>query len=472
MLHSFGLTFINILHALQEMVLDKLGESLKGTLSKIAKAIFVDEKLVNELVKEIQRALLQSDVNVKLVFSLSKQIKERALKEEPPGGISKKEWLIKIVYEELTKFLGEEEGKLDIDAKKKPYKIMLVGLFGNGKTTTAGKLAKYFQKRGHKVALISTDTWRPAAYEQLKQTGQRITVPVFGNPKQKKAEKIYKEFEKELQKFDVVIIDTAGRDALSDELTKELNALHTAIKADQNILVIAADLGQAAEKQAQVFHETCGVNGVIITRLDGTAKGGGALAATSVTGAKVLFIGVGEKIDDLEKFRPKNFVGRLLGMGDLDALLEKAHDAISEEDAQDLGKKMLKGEFNLLDLYEQMAAMRKMGPITKLVEMIPGMGQLKLPKEMLEGQEGKLDNWKVLMQSMTKEELEDPEKVMNPSRIERISKGSGIPIGELKELLKQYRIGKKMMKQFKGGKNLDRVMRQLQSGQMKGMKFR
>jgi len=457
------------------MVLEKLGTSLKNTLAKITSAMFVDEKLVNELVKDIQKALLQADVNVKLVFDLTTRIKERALKEETPGAVSKKEWLVKIVYDELARFLGEEEYQLEL-GKKKPVKIMLVGLFGNGKTTTAGKLAKYFLKRSHKVALMSTDTWRPAAFTQLAQLGKQINVPVFGDPKQKDPVKIYKQSEKEFGKYDVVIIDTAGRDALSDELIEELNKLNKAIQPDQALLVMAADVGQAAQKQAEVFHKTCKVTGVIITKLEGTAKGGGALAACSITGAKVAFIGVGEKIDDLEKFRPKNFVGRMLGMGDIEALLEKAKEAITEEEAHDLGKKLLKGEFNLIDLYDQMEAMSKMGPLSKVMEMIPGMGQIKMPKEMLQVQEAKLKKWKHCMNSMTKAELEDPE-IIDASRIERIAKGSGCSHADVRDLIKQYRQGKKMMKMFKGGtgspKDMEKMMKKFGNlkGGVPGMKF-
>jgi len=458
------------------MVLDKLGSSLKDTLNKITGSLFVDEKLVNELVKDIQRALLQSDCNVKLVFDLTKQIKERALKEQPPGALSKKEWLIKIVYEELVNFLGEEELQLDI--KTKPYKIMLVGLFGNGKTTTAGKLGKYFMKRGHKVALMSTDTWRPAAFTQLQQLGKQINATVFGDPKEKDPAKIFKKFESELEKFDIVIVDTAGRDALSDELIEELNEINTTVKPDQTLLVMSGDVGQAAQKQAEAFHETCNVTGVVITKLDGTAKGGGALIACSVTGAKVIFIGVGEKIDDLEKFKPKNFVGRMLGMGDLEALLDKAKEAINEDDAQDLGKKLLKGEFNLIDLYEQMKMMKKMGPLGKVMEMIPGMGQVKMPKEALKVQEEKLVKWKYVMDSCTKGELENPD-IMSSTRVDRIAKGAGVTTGDVRDLLKQYKQGKKMMKMFKGAggsnpKAMEKMMKRMggMKGGMPGMKLK
>lgn len=430
------------------MVLERLGNSLRDTFTKINKALFVDDTLINELVKDIQRALLSADVNVKMVFDLTNRIKERIKKDELPAGLTKKEYLIKIVYEELVAFLGETESKIEIT--KKPTKILLVGLFGNGKTTTAGKLCKYFQKRGHRIALLSTDTWRPAAYEQLRQLGTQLSVPVFGNPKAKNPVAIYKQFEKELLPYDLVIIDTAGRDALSTDLIEELNTINNAVIPDESLLVIGADVGQAAEKQAKAFSQACNITGVIITKLDGTAKGGGALIACAVTGAKVKFIGVGEKIDALEPFIPERFVGKLLGMGDIETLLEKAREAMSEEEAADLSKKLVKGEFNLIDLYEQMNAMSKMGPLGKVLEMVPGFGQLKMPKEMITVQEEKLRTWKHIMDSCTKEELEDPDAVITSTRIERIAKGSGISVQEVRELLKQYRQSKKMMKMLKG----------------------
>ncbi|HIJ11641.1 TPA: signal recognition particle protein Srp19, partial [Candidatus Woesearchaeota archaeon] len=270
------------------MVLEKLGDSLKSTLSKITGATFVDEKLVNEIVKDIQRALLQSDTNVKLVFALSNSIKERA-KEKTPTGITKREHIVNIVYEELTNFVGKEAREIKIT--KKPTKIMLVGLFGSGKTTTTGKLAKYYKKRGMKVAVMQTDTWRPAAYDQLEQLAGNVGVDFYGIREEKNPAVIYDTFKDKLSAYDVVIVDTAGRDALSDELIEELKEIHALVNADEKLLVISADIGQAAEKQAQAFHDTCGVTGVIVTKLEGTAKGGGALSACAVTDAPIQFIG-------------------------------------------------------------------------------------------------------------------------------------------------------------------------------------
>ncbi|MBA3064041.1 signal recognition particle protein [Candidatus Woesearchaeota archaeon] len=453
------------------MVLEKLGNSLKNTLSKIAKAIFVDEKLINELVKDIQRALLQADVNVKLVFDLSNKIKERALKEETPAGLTKKEYLVKVVYEELVNFVGKEEGKIEI--KKKPTKIMLVGLFGSGKTTQAGKLAKFYTKRGYKVALVGLDTHRPAAMEQIEQIAKKANVPVFLDKKEKNPLNILKKFEKEFNKYNIIIIDTSGRDALSKDLIEEIKKINSAVKPEENLLVISADIGQAAQKQAQAFHESCKITGVIVTKMDGTAKAGGALTSCAATDAKIKFIGVGEKLGDLEVFRPEGFISILLGMGDLEALLEKAEQAISKEDAEDLGKRFLKGEFNLIDLYEQMQAMSKMGPLSKITEMIPGFSQLKMPKDLLKVQEGKLKKWRFIMDSMSREELEDPD-IMSITRIDRIAKGSGTSTKEIRELLKQYRQSKKMAKLFKGGspKNMERMMKKFSGKGMSGMKFK
>jgi signal recognition particle subunit SRP54 len=450
------------------MVLEKLGESLKNTLSRIARAVFVDEGLVNELVREIQRALLQADVNVKLVFDLSQKIKERALKEQAPRGLTKKEHLVNIVYEELVKFIGGEKNELRL-AEKRPNKIMLVGLFGSGKTTQAGKLARYFTKRGKSVALMGLDIHRPAAIDQLEQVGRNAKVPVLAMRGEKNPVRIYKAFEKESNKFDILLIDTAGRDALSIELIAELKDVHNAVQPDESLLVISADIGQAAQSQAKAFHDAGAITGVIVTKMDGTAKGGGALSACAVTGAPVKFIGIGEKIDDLEQFNPPGFVSRLLGMGDIEALLEKAKEAITEGEAKDLQQKLLKGEFSLIDLYQQMEAMSKMGPLGKILEMVPGFGQLKMPKEALQVQEGKLKKWKHAMNSMTKAELEDPE-IIDANRMERIAKGSGIQTGDVRDLIKQYRQSKKLIKMLKGAGNPEKLMKKL-GGKGMGMKL-
>lgn len=449
------------------MVLDKLGSSLKDTLTKIAKSLFVDERIVNELVKDIQRALLQADVNVQLVFDLSNRIKKRALDEKAPTGISQKEYLITIVYEELTQFLGREKNEIVIDKTKKPFTIMMVGLFGSGKTSSLAKIAKYYQKRGYKIATLGLDVHRPAAPQQLKQLSDKLNIPCYIHETEKNALKIYKQFEKDFAQYDILLVDTAGRDALSEDLVEELSSLNKYIRPEEKLLVISGDLGQTAQKQAESFHKVCGITGVFITKLDGTAKGGGALSACAVTQAPVKFIGVGEKVDDIEVFNPQGFVGRLLGMGDIEALLEKAQEALAPEAVENLEKRILKGEFNFLDLYEQMHAMSKMGSLSKIVEMLPGMGTMKIPKDMLEGQEGKLKKWKIILNSCTKEELEDPE-ILSRERIDRIAQGSGTSVHDVRDLLKHYKQSKKMLKMVKGMDDPEKLMKKFKGKMPKG----
>lgn len=433
------------------MVLENLSSSLKESLKKIARSVLIDKKLVEEVVKDIQRALLSADVNVKLVFDLSNNIKKRVL-EEKPKNLDAREHLIKIVYEELVDFLGEEKHGIKID--KKPFRIMLVGLFGSGKTTSAGKIARFYSKRGHKVGVLGLDVHRPAAMDQLEQVSKEAGVSCFIERKEKNPLKIYKKYKNDLKKFDIILIDTAGRDALSKDLIEEIEKLNKEIKPEERLLVISADIGQAAQKQAEQFHKSCDITGVVVTKMDGTAKAGGAVSACSATKAPIKLIGVGEKLGDLEEFNPKGFVSRLLGMGDIEALMEKAKEVVDEDKAKDMSKKMLKGEFNFIDLYEQMGSLRKMGPLSKIMDLIPGAGSMEIPKDMLDVQDEKLKKWKFIFDSCTKAELENPD-LLDHTRMERISKGSGVPVGDIRELLKQYRQSKKFMKMMKGGKDMD-----------------
>ena len=425
------------------MVLENLGEKLRDGLRKLVRASLIDPRIIDELITDIKKALISSDVNIELTNKICNSIRSRALREKPSKGITAREHTINIVYEELTKFLGGQEGRMDI--AEKPTKVLLVGLFGSGKTTTAGKLAKMYKKQGLKVALVQTDTWRPAAYEQLKQLAEKVHVPFYGEEDEKDPIKIIKKYEKEFFRFNIVIIDSAGRDALNNELVSEIKKVKDVLKPHENLLVLSGDIGQAAQNQAQMFHDAVGVTGVIITKLDGTAKGGGALTACAATAAPVKFIGVGEHIEDVEPFKPKNFVGRLLGMGDLETLLKKAEDAMEKEKAEKMGKKMLKGDFTLQDLFDQMEAMKKMGPLSQIANMIPGMGAANIPKEFMGSQEEKLKVWKHMMQSMTPEEKNNPE-IISPSRIERIAKGSGYTEPDVRGLIKQYKQMKKVMK--------------------------
>jgi len=442
------------------MVLDRLSDSLKNALKKLTSGK-VDKEAIRKLTEEIKKSLISADVSIKLAREISEKIQKRALKEKVAGGLTAKEHTLNIVYEELTLLLGDKFE--EINTETKPTKLMLIGLFGSGKTTTAGKLAKFYKKRGKKIALVQTDTWRPAAYAQLKQLSEALKVDFYGDPKETNPAKIYKSFEKDLEKYELIIVDTAGRDALNSELTDEIKAIDKSVSAQEKLLVLSGDIGQAAEKIAKSFHNSIGVTGVIITKLDGTAKGGGSISAAAVTGAKVKFIGVGEKLDALEEFKPKNFVSRLLGMGDIETLLEKAKDAIDSETAEKTAKNIMKGDMSFNDLYQQMEALKKMGPLGQIANMIPGMSKMNIPKSALKEQEEKMKVWKYLMDSMTNEEKDNP-SLINKSRIERITIGSGRELEEMRDLVKQYKHMKKMMKSISGQSRKMKRMQKLRGG--------
>jgi len=424
------------------MALERLGSSLYEALKKVFRAPVMDEKAVKELVLDLQRALLQADVNVKLVLEISKRIEDRALKEKVPPGISRKEHVIKVVYEELTRFLGEKPAPLKIEPGKRKV-LMLVGIQGSGKTTAAAKLAKYFQKRGLKTALVCTDTYRPGAYAQLQQLAKQANVPVYGNPKEKKSEKIALEGLPQFVDHDVVIIDTAGRHKEEKSLIEEMKKLEKAIKPDEVILVIDGTIGQQAAAQAKAFHEATPIGSILVAKLDGSARGGGALSAVAAIGAPIRFISTGEKIGDIEPFVPSRFVGRLLGMGDLQSLIEKVREAEVKVPERKM-RAFLSGRFTLTDMYEQFESMKSMGPLRHLLKMIPGMSY-NIPEEMMEMAEDTLKKWRVIIQSMTPEEREKP-KVLSASRIRRVARGSGTKEKEVKELLERYSMMRKMMK--------------------------
>src|SRR2546422_3221239 len=399
------------------MVLEALGASLRNALRKIAGASHVDPELVKAVVRDIQRALLQADVNVQMALDLTKRVEHRSFDEKPPAGMSPREHVIHIIYEELVKILGKPK-----DFPVKPGRILMVGLYGQGKTTTIGKLAQYLHKRGLSVGLVAGDVHRPAAYDQLKQIGDQLQVPVFGMPGEAKAAKVVKAGLEHFQGTDVVIVDSAGRHALDKDLIEEVKGLAKLVKPDETVLVLDAATGQQAGPQAKAFHEAAGVTSVIVSKLDGTAKGGGALSAVAETGAPIVFLGVGEHLDDLEKFEPPRFLSRLLGMGDLEGLLEKAQDAIDEKEAEELTRKMLSGKLDLHVFEKQLGMLGKVGSLDKVMSMFPGMaGRVK--EEDLGAQQEKLKKFKVILTSMTDEEKKDP-KLIKSSRVMRIARGS------------------------------------------------
>ena len=432
------------------MALDRLGSSLTGAIKKLFRAGVVDEAAVKELVRDIQRALLQADVNVKLVLDISKRIEDRALKEKVPPGISRREHVIKVVYEELTRFVGDKPVPVKMEPGKKKI-LMLVGIQGSGKTTHAAKLARYFLKKGLKPALICADTYRPGAYAQLQQLAKRINVPVFGDVKAKDPVKVVNEGLKQFSDKELIIVDTAGRHKEEKELIKEMKDLEKKIKPDEVMMVIDGTIGQQALIQAQTFHEATPIGSILVTKLDGSARGGGALSAVAATGAPIKFIGTGEKVEDIEQFIPSRFVGRLLGMGDLETLLEKVHEAEIKV-PQKKAKAILSGKFTLTDMYEQFEAVKGMGPFRKIFKMLPGMSY-DVPEDMLNMAEGRLEKWRVIIQSMQPEEKDNP-KLLNSSRVRRVARGSGTTERDVKDLLKQYAMMRKMMKMFKRKKKL------------------
>ncbi len=435
------------------MVLDKLGDSLQSALKKLVGASRIDEKLVDEVVRDIQRALLQADVNVKHVMSLSQKIKQRSLKEEPPSGMNPREHVIRIVYQELINILGKSA-----NVKLAPQTIMMVGLQGSGKTTTTAKLARYFQRKGLKAAVICADTFRAGAYDQLKTLCDRLGIFFYGEKDVKDAVAITQRGLKACDKYDVKIIDTQGRHALEKDLIKEMEEIHKIAKPDHKFLVLDAAMGQLASEQAKAFNASIGITGVIITKLDGTAKGGGALSAVSETDSAIAFTGMGETTEDLERFEADRFISRLLGMGDIRSLIEKAEETLKAEEFD--MEAMLKGRFTLKDMYTQMEAMNKMGPLKQVMSMIPlGKLGMKVSDEMFAVTQEKMKKYKFIMDSMTEKELEDPKHINSP-RIARIARGSGTKYEEVRELLKYHKTMQKTLKGMAGGKfNIQRMMK-------------
>lgn len=427
-------------------MLDALGKGLSEIIRRLVTGVAIDRKAIEEILADLKRVLLEADVEVNLTEDLVKKIRKRCLEEKIPAGLTLREHALKVIYEELIRILGEKPSGL-IGKKR----IMFVGLFGSGKTTSVVKVARYLQKQGLRPAILALDYHRPAAIEQLIQLAKQINVPVYFD----KDNDPYRGAEDGIEKFknyDCILIDTAGRDALDRVLAEELKKLGEIIKPDEVLLTIPAEIGKVAGPQANEFNKLVGITGVFIARMDGTAKGGGALTSCYTTNAKVKFIGTGEKIGDLEVYEPERFVSRLLGLGDLQTLLEKAKEAeIKKEKVEEI----VEGKLTLEDFYEQLKALQKMGPLQQLASLIPGFGMFKIPEGLLEKQEEKLKKFAVIIQSMTKEERNDP-SIINASRIARIARGSGTSQTEVRELLTQYNQMKKLLRSMGGIKGLQR----------------
>ncbi len=421
-------------------------EARRGFLrvvSRIKNSVLLDKREVDEVIRELQRALLRADVDVRLVFEVSKKVRERFFSEKVPPGFSKREVLLKILYEELVKLLGGEE-PYEFRVDKRPKVVMLVGIQGAGKTTTAAKLAAYLAKRGYRVGLVCADTYRPAAYQQLKQLSEKVGARFYGEPGSGDAVGIARRGVEELRRMglDVIIVDTAGRHKEEKGLIEEMRKIASAVNPDETMLVIDSTIGKAAGKQAAAFHEAAPIGSIILTKMDGSAKGGGALSAVAATGARVAFIGVGEKVDDLKPFDAREYVSRLLGMPDLKGILQRFEKF--EKIERERARAIAAGKLTLLDLRDQLRRVKSMGPLSSVLE---ALGGVSLPKGVAEQGEKNIEKWLVIMDSMTMEELLDP-SIIDKSRVERIARGSGTSPRDVRELLAAYKRTKKLMRQL------------------------
>ena len=447
------------------MVLDDLGSSLRGTLNRLQGKTRLSEEDVEEVVKEIQRSLIQADVEISLVMELSDSIKQRALEEEPPGGTTARDFVLRVVYEEMVELVGEST-----DLPLESQTILLAGLQGSGKTTTAAKMAWWFSKKGLRPAVIQTDTFRPGAYDQSKQMAERAEVTFYGDPDSEDPVEIAREGLEATDEAEVHIVDTAGRHALEEGLIDEIQAIDDVVNPDRSLLVMDAAIGQGAKDQAKRFEEAIGIDGVVITKLDGTAKGGGALTAVNETDSSIAFLGTGETVQDVERFEPNGFISRLLGMGDLKQLAERVERAMADTDEEDDWdpEDIMSGQFTLKDMRHQMNAMNKMGPLDQVLDMIPGLGgglKDQLPDDAMDVTQDRMRSFDVVMDSMTDDELENPRSV-GASQVRRVARGSGQPEERVRELLEQHRMMERTLKQFQGMGDADmqRMMKRMEQG--------
>ena len=440
------------------MALDGLKRRILGSAGLLKGKREIDEDTLKELSKSLRRALLEADFNVRQTKELTEKVERRVVEEEPRPGTKLETHAMNIIYTELVRMLGPPR-----DIRPHNETILMVGLYGQGKTTTTAKVADWWRRRhGVRVSVIEADTHRPGAYEQLCQLLEGTGVGVYGEPGESDASKIVKNGLKEFSNSDVVIIDTAGRDSLDDSLREELVSIAEIANATERFLVIDAQVGQAAGPVAQTFHELVGVTGTVVTKLDGTARGGGALSAVSATGAPIVFVGEGERIQDLEKFESDRFISRLLGMGDIKGLIDLTPEDLDQDEAMRITQRMMSGRFTLTDMYSQMEMMSKIGTMDKLLSHLPdsmfgGMGNLSTGQK--KQMQNNLERFRIIMDSMTQKEKDEP-LLLKSSRIRRIARGSGATEKDVKELLAQWNRSRKMMRGMKGDR---RFRRQMQS---------
>ncbi|MEW6036530.1 MAG: signal recognition particle receptor subunit alpha [Candidatus Micrarchaeota archaeon] len=435
-----------------------LGKKLREALAKLTGKPYVDADDVRALIKDLQRVLISSDVNVKLVLALSKRIEERALKGEKLQALTLKEHVTKIVYEELVALMGASHSpRLD------RHRILMCGLYGSGKTTSCAKLAHFYKTKGLSVALVGADTDRPAAQEQLEQLAKQVGAAYYTIKGEKDPSRIAAEALK-ASKDDVVIVDSAGRNAFDGHLVEELRGIAAVLKPDESYLVVSADIGQIAGKQAAEFNSAVPLSGVIVTKMDGSGKGGGALSSVAASNAKIAFVGIGEKPADFEVYNSEKFVGRLLGVPDIGALMERIKEISKETDVKRLEEAE---ELTIEAFYEQLKAAKKLGPLGNVFSML---GAADVPKELVQQSEDKMKKYECMINSMTKDEKKDASLLkMSQSRVSRIARGSGCSEKDVREFLAQFEKMEKMMGMFKRNRGFRKKMEKMMKGGLPGM---
>ena len=430
------------------MAFEGLSEKLQGVFSALKGKGSLTEADIDAAMREVKLSLLEADVNFKVVKEFVANVKEKAIGAEVLNSLTPAQQVVKIVNAELTDLMGGANSKLTYSPRGFTV-LMMVGLQGTGKTTTCGKLASWLKQNGKKPMLCACDIYRPAAIDQLEVVGKSVNTPVFTMRESKNPSEIASTAmkEAELKGFDVLIVDTAGRLQIDEALMEELEVLKSNIKPHEILLVVDALTGQDAVNAAKGFDERLGIDGIIMTKMDGDSRGGAALSAKKATGKPVKFIGMGEKMDALEQFHPERMASRILGMGDLLSLIEQAEAAYDEEQAAKLEKKLRKNQFTLEDFLEQMGQIKKMGGLGKIVGMLPGMSGRGIKEEDIAKGEAEFKQMEAIIQSMTREERKDP-KLLNAGRRKRISAGSGQPVNKINNLIKKYEESRKMMKKF------------------------
>ena len=430
------------------MAFENLSEKLQNTFKKLRGKGVLSESDINDAMREVKLALLEADVNFKVVKEFVAAVKEKCLGTEVMESLTPGQQVIKIVNDDLVSLMGGAGSKLTYSPSGFTV-LMMVGLQGTGKTTTCGKLANYLKKNGKKPMLCACDIYRPAAIDQLEVVGKTVDVPVYTDRNNKVAEDIALAAMKEAERkgYNVLIVDTAGRLQIDEELMEELVRVKKAVKPHEILLVVDALTGQDAVNAAEGFNDKLGIDGIIMTKMDGDSRGGAALSAKKVTGRPIKFLGMGEKFDALEPFHPDRMASRILGMGDMLSLIEKAQETFDEEKAAQLEKKMKKNEFTLEDFLDQIGQVKNMGGIGKMLEMLPGMSAAKVGDDEIEKSEKEFKQMEAIIQSMTLEERKNP-SILNASRRKRIAAGCGQPVSKINNLIKKYEEAKKLMKQF------------------------